>query len=62
MTEEVEFVESRSQPVCPHCEAALAQVEYRRQKLSFGFMSGFSWVILLTCPHCHKVLGTQTWD
>jgi hypothetical protein len=62
MSDEVEFVESQAPPVCPHCGAALQQIEYRRQKLSFGFMSGFTWVILLTCPHCHKVLGTQTWD
>jgi hypothetical protein len=24
-------------------------------------MSGFAWVVLLQCPHCHKVLGTQNW-
>ena len=59
MSDEVEFVESQTPPVCPHCEARLERIEYRRQKLSFGFMSGFSWVILLTCPRCHKVLGTQ---
>jgi hypothetical protein len=62
MADEVEFVESQTTPVCPHCEAALTQIEYRQQKLSLGFMSGFTWVILLTCPRCHKVLGTQSWD
>ena len=62
MSDEVKFVESQTPPKCPHCEALLEQIEYRRQKLSFGFTSGFTWVILLTCPHCHKVLGTQTWD
>ena len=62
MSDEIEFIESRSSPICPHCEATLDQVEYRRQKLSFGLMGGFSWVILLTCPRCHKVLGAQTWD
>jgi hypothetical protein len=61
MSDEVAFVESGSLPVCPHCEAKLTQIEYRRQKLSFGFMR-FSWVIILTCPHCHKVLSTQGWD
>jgi hypothetical protein len=59
MGEEVEFVESRGLPVCPHCEATLTQIEYRRQKLSFGFMR-FSLVIVLTCPHCHKVLSSQS--
>jgi hypothetical protein len=62
MSSDVEFIEARDRPICPHCETPLTQIEYRRQKLSFGFMSGFSWVILLTCPHCHKVLGTQTKD
>jgi hypothetical protein len=60
MSDEVEFVEARDPPVCPHCEARLTQVEYRRLKLSFGFMR-FTSVILLTCPHCHNVLGTQAW-
>jgi hypothetical protein len=62
MSDEVEFVEARALPVCPHCEARLERIEYRKQKLSFGLMSGFSWVILLTCPHCHKVLSTQPWN
>ena len=62
MNDELEFVESQETPICPHCGSKLTQIEYRRQKLSFGFMSGFVWVILLTCPHCHKVLGTQSWE
>ena len=62
MSAELRFVEADTAPVCPHCEAILGEIEYRRQKLSFGLMSGFSWVILLSCPHCHKVLGTQAWD
>jgi glutaredoxin len=62
MSEDVDYVESQTKPVCPHCEKDLRRIEYRRQKLSFGFMSGATWVIILTCPHCHKVLGTQGWD
>lgn len=62
MSNEVEFVESQAPAVCPFCEAPLKRIEYTRQKLSFGFMSGFTWVVLLTCPGCHKILGTQTWD
>ena len=63
MSDDVEFVESKAPPVCPHCEAVLKRVEYRRQKLSLGgFTSGATWVIILTCPVCHKVLGTQGWD
>lgn len=61
MSDEVDFVESKTPPICPHCDATLTQIEYRRQKLVFGFMSGATWVVLLTCPKCHKVLGTQTW-
>jgi hypothetical protein len=62
MSNVLEFIEADATPICPHCEATLMRIEYRRQKLSFGFMRGFSWVILLTCPHCHKTLGTQAWD
>jgi predicted RNA-binding Zn-ribbon protein involved in translation (DUF1610 family) len=61
MSDAVEFVETASAPVCPHCGTTLARIEYLRQKLSFGFMRGFSWTVLLLCPHCHKVLGTQNW-
>ena len=59
MGEHLEFVEARDSPVCPHCEATLTKIEYRCEKLSFGIM--FAWVIILSCPHCHKVLGTQGW-
>ena len=60
MSDEIEFVESRNPAVCPHCGATLSKIEYRRQKLSFGIMR-FAWVILLTCPQCHKLLATQSW-
>ncbi len=59
---DVEFEETTNDPICPFCEHELRIVHYKRQKLSFGFMRGFSWVILLMCPHCRKVLGTQAWD
>ncbi len=62
MADELIFVEAETAPVCPFCEAVLQQIEYRRQKLTFGTLRGFSWIILLTCPHCRKILGTQTWD
>lgn len=62
MADEITFSEARQTPRCPHCEASLTQIEYTRQKLRFGFMSGFTWVVLLQCSQCAKVLGTQTWD
>jgi len=58
VSQDVEFVEAQKPPICPHCNATLARIEYRRQKISFGFMSGWTSVIILTCPHCQKVLGT----
>jgi hypothetical protein len=61
MSQDLEFVEAQKSPICPHCNATIAKLEYRRQRLSFGFMSGATWVIVLTCPICQKVLGTQTW-
>ena len=62
MTDEIEVHEARKQPVCPHCEQPLTNIEFTRQKLKFGFMRGFSWVVLLQCSRCAKVLGTQNWD
>ena len=62
MSREIEFTESADNPVCPFCEHELHTIRYTRQKLSFGFMRGFTWVVLLQCSNCRKVLGTQTWD
>ena len=62
MSDRLEFLEAKTWPVCPHCEATLERIEYVREKLQFGFMRGATWVILLSCPRCHMVLGTQAWD
>ncbi len=40
-------------PLCPHCEAGLAEV-YTRTK-GTGFVEGKNAVYF--CPHCLKVLG-----
>jgi hypothetical protein len=61
MTEELDYREARQQPICPHCEEPLTRIDYTRQKLKFGFMKGFSWIILLQCSKCAKVLGAQDW-
>lgn len=60
MPPELEFREAECPPLCPHCEAPLTTIEYTRVKLPFGFMKGFAWVILMQCPSCAKMLGTQT--
>ncbi len=62
MTTEIEFISATTPPRCPFCDEPLTRVEFTRQKLSFGFMKGFTWVVLLQCGKCAKVLGTQTWD
>lgn len=62
MTDALEFIEAESLPICPHCDEAITLLEYRKQKLSFGTLQGLTWVIVLTCPHCHRILGTQGWD
>lgn len=62
MAAEPEFREAEHPPLCPHCGESLEQIEFTRTKLAFGFMSGFSWVILLQCGRCHKMIGTQGWD
>ena len=57
MPDTIEFIEATDPPLCPHCEQSLAQVEYRKQKLAFSFMAGLEWIVLLSCPHCRKVVG-----
>ena len=59
MTQDIEFVEAAEYPHCPHCDRPLARIEYIKQKLSFGLMGGFEWIILLSCPDCRKVIGTS---
>jgi hypothetical protein len=62
VSDRFQFVEAKTWPVCPHCDEQLDRIEYTRDRLGFGFMRGATWVIVLTCPRCHKVLGTQSWD
>jgi hypothetical protein len=59
MSDMLEFVEATSLPICPHCGEAVQSLEYCVQKLSFGFAGGWTWVIVLSCPHCHRIIGTQ---
>jgi hypothetical protein len=59
--DEIQFVEATTPPVCPHCNVQIAHLEYCKQRLSFGTMKGSTWVIVLACPNCHRVLGTQPW-
>jgi hypothetical protein len=59
MAQEIEFVEAGEPPRCPHCEQTLERIEvHRRQVLGFTFFEGKSWVTILSCPHCRKVIGT----
>jgi uncharacterized C2H2 Zn-finger protein len=61
VSDRFQFVEARTRPVCPHCDEQLDRIEYTRNKVEFGgFLWGWTWVILLTCPRCHKVIGTQS--
>ena len=34
---------------------------FRKEKVSFGFMQGFAWAIILICPKCRKVVGTHSY-
>ena len=44
-------------PVCPHCEAELAEIYTRKVRRGpFGIGRGF----VFFCPHCRKVLGHGT--
>lgn len=57
MSDTIEFVEATEPPLCPHREQALAQIEFRKQKLAFSFLAGLEWIVLLSCPQCCKVVG-----
>ncbi len=40
-------------PICPHCQAALDKIQYRRLSSVFGKRYVFF------CPRCLKVLGVS---
>jgi len=43
-------------PICPHCEADLAEIHLRKLRGAFGIGRGF----VFCCPHCRKVVGSGT--
>jgi hypothetical protein len=61
MSEAIPMVESSHPPVCPHCEKPVEQFEFRAAKASTEglrrLVAGDYWVTVVTCVHCHKVLG-----
>jgi hypothetical protein len=60
VSDQTELVEARTRPICPHCEATIDRIEYVQEKLGIEFtlMMGATWLIILMCPRCHKVLGS----
>lgn len=40
-------------PICPHCNAALSQIQSRRLSSTFGKR------YVYFCPNCRKVLGVS---
>ena len=46
----LKIVETRTTPICPHCERTLETLE----RVSKGVFAAF---VILLCPHCHKVLS-----
>lgn len=48
----IEEIEDPSgQPLCPHCEKTIAQINFKRIRSTFGVK------FIHYCPHCRKVLG-----
>lgn len=41
-------------PICPFCEAELAEIHLRKLPRSFGMGRGF----VFFCPSCRKVIGS----
>jgi hypothetical protein len=62
MGDKVEYVEARTRPMCPHCDATLDRIEYVQEPLDLEYTLMFkaTYVIILSCPQCHKVLGSPT--
>ena len=62
MTANFEFVEAQTKPICPYCDAALQKIEYEWDLVpSMGLLGApATWVVILTCPECHKILGTRS--
>ena len=61
MDHPLEFTATREKPVCPHCQAELDRIDFRREKLRLEVSAVFTYVVVLMCPMCRKVLGTQSW-
>lgn len=55
------FTPTEQNPVCPHCQAELERLDYRREKLHLETPAVYTYVVILMCPKCRKVLGTQSW-
>ena len=50
MATKMASVEAEYDPTCPHCEAQLSEVHWRK-------MEAVNAEYLFICPHCRKVLG-----
>ena len=61
MNEPMPMVESEHAPVCPHCEKTVERLEFKAAKAPAEgvrkIVAGDYWMTVVTCSHCHKVLG-----
>jgi hypothetical protein len=56
MATKVESKEADYDPLCPHCEKKIDEVNWRRIK---GLVK---WEYLFICPSCKKVIGVAATD
>ena len=54
MAEKIKLEPSDFPPVCPHCKATLTQMSWHKVK---GGPQMVSYIAILSCPHCRRVLG-----
>ncbi len=55
MVEKIALEQTEMPPVCPHCNATLTEMSWHKIKGGPGLVS---YIAIMSCPHCRKVLGT----
>jgi uncharacterized protein with PIN domain len=55
MAEKIALETTELPPVCPHCKTSLTEMSWHKVKGGPGMMS---YIAIMSCPHCRKVLGT----
>ena len=55
MSEKIALEYSEMPPNCPHCKAPLGEMTWHKVRGGPAFIS---YIAILSCPHCRKVVGS----